>query len=283
MRKLLAFAASTAISLGAWSVASANGTVHAPEDCPKPVHHKKHHHKPVHHHQAKPAHCPPPCAPCPSLHSGFFAGLKGGYGWAKGKVKHNGQHTIAGTGALTHGHSSNLGADGGLIGLFLGYDRYFPNCWMLGIEGAAQWTDISGKTSSFTDIPAQGLSTSWRSRFKTDWSYDVALRLGRKVYDCSLWYVKAGAQFTHFKLKASRTVNNTTVEGSKSKYRTGFLAGLGVEVPVACHWSLGAEYNFTYYQRISASRTTTNGTGDFVNGRIRPYSNTVLARVIWKQ
>jgi opacity protein-like surface antigen len=292
MRKVLAIAAFSAISLAAVS-ASANGTV-KPE-CAKPVHHKAHHHhKPhhVHHHEK---HCAPACPPCPSLHSGFFAGLKGGYGWAKGKLKQDAQVTTNLLGVLNMNKSSQVGIDGGEIGLFLGYDRYFPNCWMLGIEGGAQWRNLSGKSNASLNSPANAASLAWNSRIKSDWSYDIAFRLGRKVYDCSLWYVKAGAQFTHFKSKTSATFTNTatgavtTATGGNGnghghkKYRTGFLTGLGVEIPVACHWSLGAEYNFTWYQKTSINRIATNGTNDFVKQSIRPYENQLVARVIWKQ
>lgn len=290
MRKVLAFAASTAISMAAWSVASANGTVKA-EECPKPVHHKHHAHHKQHHHHHKHHAEPVACAPCPQLHSGFFAGLKGGYGWMKGKVKRSAQATNT-SGAVpvvfTSGQTAQLGADGGEIGLFLGYDRYFPNKWMLGIEGGAQWTDLSGKTSAFVNTN-DGRSVAFKTRLKSDWSYDIALRLGRKVYECSMWYVKAGAQFTHFKTSTNNlvTVNGVTNtlarDSHKKKYRTGFLTGFGVEVPVACHWSLGAEYNFTWYQRVTASRAATNGTTDFVKARVRPYENQLVARLIWKQ
>ena len=113
------------------------------------------------------------------------------------------------------------------------------------------------------------------------------MRLGHKVYDCAMWYVKAGAQFTQFKLQSYNSVSTLGVSrelySNKHRFRSGLLGGLGVEVPVACHWSLGAEYNFTYYQRVSTSRKATNATNDFLKSRIRPYHSSLLARVIWKQ
>jgi high affinity Mn2+ porin len=194
----------------------------------------------------------------------------------------------------TGNNRSDIGADGGQIGLFLGYDRIFPNKWLLGLEAGAQWTDISGKSRTSFTVPRTGtfpgVSVFSRTRFKSDWSYDLAVRLGRKVYECSLWYVKLGAQWTHFKLRSHDHVRNLTTGASSSgrhnkrhKYRTGFLAGAGVEVPVACHWSLGAEYNFTWYQRVSSHRRDGNGTNDFGRARIRPYQNQILARVIFRQ
>ena len=271
MRKILAFAASTAISLGAWSVASANGTV-KPE-CAKPVP-QRHHHTP--HHHVK--HHEPACAPCPCLHTGFFGGLKGGYAWAKGQAKHTDNVRVFGTAnRVIASQRPQIGADGGLAGVFVGYDFYFPSNWVVGLEGGAAWTNLAGKSTSFVSIP--GVNGSWHTRLKTEWSYDVAARIGHRMYSCALWYLKAGAQFTSFKLRLADNLNFSRVR--EHKFRIGLLGGLGFEIPVNCHLSVGTEYNFTYYQRVSNSYTFRNG--DRVKTRIRPYSNAITARLIWKQ
>jgi opacity protein-like surface antigen len=304
MRKVLAIVSFTAISLGAWSVASADGTVKSKEECP-PVKHHRHHHKPVHHHpharhhMAPQKHCEPvSCAPCPLICSGFFGGIKGGYALGRSKLRANSAKQAVGLLQVTDSHRGKFAFDGGEVGLFLGYDHYFPNKWVLGLEGGAQWTDLTGKATTFSSVGSAvvggvvlpAATISQRTRLKSDWSFDVAVRLGHKIFECSTFYVKAGAQFTHFKLRtnsiqtnlATGATNRGAPHAHHKKYRTGFLAGAGVEVPVICHLSLGAEYNFTWYQRISTRRNSRINS-DFIRAKVRPYESQFIAKVIWKQ
>lgn len=279
MRKVFAFAASMIIYLGALSTASANGTVYVPEALSKPKHHK-HNHKHHHRHYYEQS-----CEECPSLHSGYFGGLKAGYVWAKGTLKQRNQVTALN--AIRSAQHDTLGIDGGEFGLFFGYDRYFPKwcMWLLGIEAGIQLSNLSAK--AHTDFSTPGvLISSTKSRLKSDRSIDVALRFGHKIYDCSLLYVKAGSQITHFKLDTitHNTAANAFNEASAKKHKNqaGFLFGVGMEIPVLCHWSFGAEYIFNWYKTISGSRRS-DLSGDFARVQVRPYANQLIARVIWKQ
>lgn len=271
MRKVVVVSISTAISLGAWSVALANAPVN-----PKQTHRKSY------------SKSTAAFVPYPSLHSGFFSGFRGAYIWTKGKLTQDTQATALGP--LKSSQRTDLGIDGGEVGLFLGYDHYFPSNWAVGIEGGAQWAALSGEINTLSSAPALNLASNMKTRLKLDWSFDVALRLGYKVYEHSLWYVKVGAQFTHFKiniqnLQTNKQINITNTAAplaGKSKYYTGLLTGLGAEIPLTSCFSLGAEYNFTWYQRIPISKVSNNGNGDFIKVRIYPYENQVVARLIWK-
>lgn len=271
MRKVIALTTTTAIFFGFWSNSSAQGAANQ-----KQVQHKP------------PSDTTSTCAQCPSLHSGFFGGLKGGYASAKGNLKLDGQATPLGP--VSFSERTDLGIDGGEIGLFLGYDHYFVHNWVLGIEGGAQWTSLSGNVSAFSSSPALISASNLKIRLNSEWSFDVAVRLGHKVYDRSLWYVKAGAQFTRFKFTTQDLQTNTLINltntgapfARSNKYYAGLLTGLGVEVPISCNLSLGAEYNFTLYQRVSDSKVATNGSGDFIKASIRPHESRILARIILK-
>jgi opacity protein-like surface antigen len=184
----------------------------------------------------------------------------------------------------------DLGIGGGEVGLFLGYDQYFSNNWVLGIEGGAQWRSLSGVVNAFSSAPNLIFSTNMQIQLKSECSYDVALRFGHKVYENSLWYVKAGAQFTLFKLNTlnnqTNTMTNVSSTGAplanKKAYRTGALGGVGVEIPVTSHCSLGAEYTYTAYQAITANSVSNLGNGDFIKVKIRPYENQLVARILLK-
>jgi opacity protein-like surface antigen len=274
MKKLIAVAATAVLVLGAQTVAKANGTTTNP-DCP-PVHHPhhhKHHHHPHHHqhHHAKPqAHCVPACCH-QALHSGWKVGLDAGYLYGKGRHK-------ADTNFPSR-KSHDLAFDGGLIGLFLGYDHYFCQHWMLGLEGTAKWTGAEGKSRTHFDDGA-GTTHALHSKFKTEDSYGVNLRLGRRVLkDCVLIYGTAGAEWTRFKFRTNWDDNAIRIaHGKKDKFRTGWALGAGLDIPFCDCWTAGFLYKFTQYQRV---RHGHNLNGNDLRGKVRPYTNTLALRVTY--
>lgn len=152
MRKVLPLIILTFISLGVWSAVSANVTIPASE---RPQAQQKNIPEPKR-----------PCKSCPTLHSGFFVGLKGSYAWSKGKINENSQATA--TSALISSQRADLSIDGSGIGLFLGYDHYFPNKWVLGIEGGAQWANLSGEINGTYSIPNQNAISNIKTRLQSD-------------------------------------------------------------------------------------------------------------------
>jgi opacity protein-like surface antigen len=270
MSKVLALITSGIVTLGVGSVASAN--------VPAPINSK-----PTHNNSFT-----APTATYPCLHSGFFGGLKGGYAWAKGNIRQDAQETPLN--AVTTGQRIDFSMDGGEVGLFVGYDHYFQNNWVLGVEGGGQWTSLSGEVKEFASTPVLTAASNMKIRVKSDSSFDVALRLGHKVHDRSLWYVKLGTQFTRFKVNVQNTQVNTLLNlvntgaptAERNKYNTGLLTGLGAEIPISRHCSVGAEYNFTMYQRINLNRTSNSGNGDFIRFSMRPIESQIVARVMWK-
>lgn len=270
MKKLIAIAATTVLALGAGSVAQANGTV---KPCP-PVHHphKHHPHHPHHKHHAHHVAQPVCCCP-PALHTGFFGGIEGGYGIGKGRLRQDSDlNTIS--------HRADLGFDGGLVGLFLGYDYYFCNKWVLGLEGSVKWTDFEGK-NRVSD--SEGFAFS---KHKTKDSYTIALRLGHTfIRDCLLVYGKAGAEFTRLHLKSGLgTPGLLLAHAKKNKVRSGYLLGAGFETPFHACWTWGAEYTFSQYQRVKASNTftTVDGVTHTFHTRVRPYINQFMIKIAYR-
>lgn len=280
MKKYMVIAAAAALALGAGSVASANGTVeHKPA---KKVH------KPVH--KARPAQtcapvCAPVCSPAPAMRSGFFGGIKGGYGFGKGKLHSLARGSAAAGVSVEAPSKTDFGVDGGLIGLALGYDWHFRNKMVLGIEGGASWANLKGNNNSggatFGGIRGVVQNTSLKAREV----FDLSVRIGRVFHQSFLGYGKVGAEWTKWKLSTRTDLldgnGNAIPAASTHKYRTAWLLGLGFEVPVTAHFSMGAEYTYSYYNKISASKT--GAAPGLVSAKVRPYSNKLLARLIWKQ
>lgn len=281
MKKYIAVVATAAAAISYGSVASANGTVTKTAECP-PVHHPHHHHK---HHAHHAHHAAPHCPPCPCIRSGFFAGLNGGYGWAKGKLHSN----VGANGNLLRvKRNTTLGADGGLVGVHLGYDHVFHNHAVLGLEAGARWSDLSGHSNTNVGFgPGNGTPDRVHHvKFRTRDEYQLALRAGRVFHQCWLGYGKIGAEWTKLKLQTRSSLNdangNSLGGKSRSKYRTGLLLALGFDTPVTQHFWFGAEYSYTRYQKLSVSRSVGNSQ-DFARAKIRPYSNKIIARLSWRQ
>jgi opacity protein-like surface antigen len=279
MRKVLALTVTAAIILGTGTVAPVYGKVPAKKS---PKHASYEPYNESHHKPAK------ACPPSNALRSGFFGGLKGGYAWINGQLKHDGQATAQGP--VTSSQRTDMVSDGGEIGVFLGYDHYYSHEGLVGFEAGAQWRNVSGETITFINAPAVNAAVNTKLRLQSDWSFDFAIRLGHKVYEKSLWYVKAGVQISRFSMSAQNTQTNTLTglsntsapTANKNRNRSGVLGGLGVEIPVNNHISVGAEYNFTWYQNLTVSKLSSDGNGDFINARLRPYENSLVARVLWR-
>jgi opacity protein-like surface antigen len=222
--------------------------------------------------------------------SGFFIGLKGGYGFAKGKQETGMNDSFNGS-PLTFSkpQKATLSANDGLLGALLGFDYYFDNHYMLGLEAAAKLTFLKTKQDMSASNRTAGLNPATFSggsfHVKSKESYEVALRFGKLICDCVLPYVKVGADFTKFKtkLETESQIITTGFESfekkHKQKIRPGILVGLGFELPLCGCYTFGGEVVHTQYKSIHTSfATATNA----MKSKIRLYSTALTARVTYK-
>src|SRR5215472_8043928 len=160
---------------------------------------------------------PPPAVPAyvPTAYSwsGFYFGLNGGYGFGSSKWT---------TGALSTG---TFDTTGGLIGPTVGYNFQTAQ-FVFGIEGDLDWATMSGST---TGAPCPTTCQTTNNYVAT-----VRGRVGY-AFDRFLVFGTGGAAFSDIK-------GNVTGIGSVENFQTGWTAGGGVEVAVARHWTVKAEY-----------------------------------------
>lgn len=100
--------------------------------------------------------------------TGFNVGVQGGYGWNDLDLSEGAD-------------SASIGADGGILGGFIGYNHQFDNNWVLGIEGdfEGNWAE---ETLDFAGIPLE---------YGLDWQASVRARVGY-AFDRTLLYGTAG-------------------------------------------------------------------------------------------
>jgi outer membrane immunogenic protein len=140
--------------------------------------------------------------------TGFYLGLNGGGGWGQSSWDRTGTFDLS----------------GGVIGGTVGFN-WQTGQMVLGIEGDADWSGITGTTSTL--CPA-GCAT------RNDWLGTVRGRVGY-AFDRFLPYVTGG-------LAAGDIRATTPGFAGATQTNLGWTIGAGMEVAIAGNWSAKAEY-----------------------------------------
>jgi outer membrane immunogenic protein len=154
-----------------------------------------------------------PPAPSPVIDpwTGFYIGVNGGGAWGRSEWT---------------GVPDKFDTSGGLIGGTIGYN-WQTGPWVFGLEGDADWADISGST---TVLGCGGLECKTRSDFLAT----VRGRVGY-AFDRFLPYVTGGLALGNIK---------ATYPGFPTQDETnaGWTVGGGVEFAFAGNWTAKVEY-----------------------------------------
>jgi outer membrane immunogenic protein len=140
--------------------------------------------------------------------TGFYLGLNGGGGWGQSSWDRTGSFDLS----------------GGVIGGTVGFNWQTGQV-VLGIEGDADWSGMSGTTSTLCPV---GCTT------RNDWLGTVRGRVGY-AFDRFLPYVTGG-------LSAGDIRATTPGFAGATQTNLGWTIGAGMEVAIAGNWSAKAEY-----------------------------------------
>jgi len=140
--------------------------------------------------------------------TGFYLGLNGGGGWGQSSWDRTGTFDLS----------------GGVIGGTVGFNWQTGQV-VLGIEGDADWSGVSGTTSTLCPV---GCTT------RNDWLGTVRGRVGY-AFDRFLPYVTGG-------LAAGDIHATTPGFAGATQTNLGWTIGAGMEVAIAGNWSAKAEY-----------------------------------------
>jgi outer membrane immunogenic protein len=150
-------------------------------------------------------------APAYANWTGFYVGVNVGYGFGKSDWD---------------SPPTSPAPKGVLAGLTLGYN-YQIGTWLFGIEGDADYSGMKGSATCFG-----GLDTC---ETKNSWLATARGRIGYAGWNNWLPYITAGAAGGD--VKATESFN-----GSATKTKIGWTAGLGVEYAMWSSWSVKLEY-----------------------------------------
>jgi outer membrane immunogenic protein len=185
----------------------------------------------------------------PSVWSGFYLGVNGGYGWGA-------QSSTLDTYAF-HDYNNNegfgaakLSTEGGFGGGQIGFNVQRDRL-VFGIEADIQGADIGGnKISVAIDDPIDtDVTTSAQVKSRLDWFGTLRGRLGYS-FGSSMVYATGGLAFGSINDTLTGTV--TSVHGadwapladSNTSTQTGYTVGGGFETMLTPSWSVKAEYQY---------------------------------------
>jgi high affinity Mn2+ porin len=193
---------------------------------------------------------PPPSTPTAYDWTGFYVGGHAGYAWGTSDFSAPGG--IAGVLNMSEPINNFNEAGNWFLGVQGGYNYMLPNRFVLGAEVDASFPSFQTVAPFYTLVPVSlgGISTLNTPFGPEIYSESVLASgtvRGRIGYAPGNWlfYATGGFAWTYDQL--TLTNNVTGVTDMPFLWRLGWAAGVGVEVPVAPHWTARLEYLHTGY------------------------------------
>lgn len=192
----------------------------------------------------------------PTLHSwtGCSFGVNAGHGWAKTEFESAPNSAIiafaqdngilpqiaAQQATSTTAHNSGGFTAGAGVSCNVQFDRT-----VVGLETDINYTD-HGSTELRGPFPlAPGVSNTWENSFRSHYLGTIRGRLGLAATPQSLLYVTGGLAYADFAFSTATDFPGFTgfrFEGSDSRLKLGWTAGLGWEAVVSGPWTAKIEY-----------------------------------------
>lgn len=161
----------------------------------------------------------------PSAHSGFYAGAALGAAASATREEYFG-------GPLTGVAWDGFGDTNVTGSLFAGFDCALAPNWVAGLELSASRLELDNFDSGFP--------FHWGT---VHWSGSLDARLGYLMGGSTLFYGKAGWALINFELPVSSWGSFGTGAGTKTL--NGYEVGAGIEMPLASHWTVRVESDYT--------------------------------------
>jgi len=176
--------------------------------------------------------------------TGFYVGLKGGYGWGNGDF-HADQLPDGDAFEIVQPRH-DLSADGVIGGAEVGFNWQW-NHFVLGAAADFFGSDMSDSFHRFVDVTNDPFSPALlRASEDIDWFGTVRGRIGFVAACRFLIYGTGGFAYANVDDSANLDYrpNGGTIQypASRSDTETGWTAGGGLEYAIGHHWSIKAEY-----------------------------------------
>jgi opacity protein-like surface antigen len=141
-------------------------------------------------------------------------------------------------------------------GLALGYSTTLKGCYLLGLEGRANFQDFDTDISTVDFINSDNSLLETNHTIKLNQDYSLLARLGYVYEAKALFYGLIGANWGHFHISnyayfrqgGGNTIGS--LQGHDSFYQAGLLLGLGMEYLLLPCLGVSFEYNYINYRYL---------------------------------
>ncbi len=216
-----------------------------------------------------------------ALQHGFELGGRVGYAWQHDEDL-NVNSAFTG-GAPTLNYSHNLHDNGWLGGLWVGYN-WVCNSLLFGLDLSADWLNADD-SHQFLAANSAGANFLNTARFEKDFIYGLSARLGYKQWDFAAPFIRLGIERVRNEL--SLDIDSTVAVPvrqlgfTKSHHETGYLVGLGMDIPVFNnHTNVRLEYQYHWQNRAEFDFSS-----GLIAGRadIKPKAHFLTIGLLWSQ
>ena len=220
-----------------------------------------------------------------ALQHGFEVGARGGYAWDSGHELNVNSVFNNANGRLDF--SKDVHDNGGVFGVFAGYN-WLCNELLLGVDLSADWKGNNDRTDFLTR--SSGDFNFLNSvGFERDWMYGISGRMGYKAYDFMTPFVRLGLERVRNKLAYDLDFPNPPAATQRilgfeeSKHKTGYLVGLGMDIPVFNkHTNVRVEYQYHWQNRVkydfANAANVFDGSAD-----MKPRAHFLTIGLLWSQ
>lgn len=204
------------------------------------------------------------------LWDAYYAGIMVGYDFGNFKLV-SGSDSLKG---YVNSQSNKINFNGPSSEFIFGYGKMFDDRY-IGIDSNISLSKAKGKSSVVHDEAFVGSFSKFETKINKKSSYQVTFRVGYKIQENLLPYIKIGAVSTRFNLKCQNT-NTALPEESFSIYTNkslnGYVGALGVETKFS--ELIFGRFEFTYI-RYNKKNIIGTSIGNFINSSFRPQSNEI--------
>jgi len=212
------------------------------------------------------------CHDLSKAHHGFYVGANAGYVTGQTNVKHDYKF------GNRRSDKSSLSGKGAIGGLNLGYQHHFTGSRIVaGLDLKGTFSGLSGKSHANANDMYEVAD-----RVKMTNSLGAALRLG-VLWHNVLPYVKVGYVSSNWKTQSifAPTVSRNAKTNNHKKRLNGAEFGVGIDIPMTEALTVGGEYSFERYQKLSQIHKNTLN-ADRINIKYKPTTNQFVLRVKYK-
>jgi opacity protein-like surface antigen len=210
--------------------------------------------------------------------------------------------SIPGTIMILPKSSSSAYSNTVMGALGVGFNKTFCNRFLLGIEGVG---DIENDASTNKIFRVREVMSNFLLANTTDTqlknSFALLFTPGVLLNCNTLFYGLIGPRWGRFTTSefvansvmggGGSVITTSAATGDHTEWKTGLTAGAGISYNLTCHLSLGAEYDYTYYGRLSNPRDLTAPIttidGEFVGNlnsstRVKIMTNTLMGTLTYR-